>query len=75
MRLIRQAGQNNTQRSTPLFDKKPAIYWNAKTKEITLIVERVPHESPKNTTRYEYLLSLSIRELQDIIGKLAEGGA
>jgi hypothetical protein len=71
MRLTRQAGKNKTKTSTHLFDKSPVVSWNAKTKEITLGVDGVPHETPSNSTRFDYFVSLTIEELQAMIGSLA----
>lgn len=72
MKLKRQAAQNKTKTSTPLFDQPPDMSWNAKTKTITLRVKNVPHENASNKTHYDYFLSVSLDELKGIIDCIAK---
>lgn len=71
MKLYRQS-HTQDRGSLVLFDRTPDISWQSKTKQIRLSVTDVPHDNPTNTTRYDYWVDLTIEDLQQMIGSLAQ---
>jgi hypothetical protein len=56
--------------SDEVFNQRPEVSWNSETKELTLSVNGVPGKG--RTSFYDYWLTLTVDELQSMIGALAE---
>jgi hypothetical protein len=70
MKLLRN-GSRRDSGTTQLFDKSPAIKWDAKSKQIALTVPYVRDVSVRNSY-YDYQLLLTVDDLQKMIGSLAK---
>ena len=68
MRLSRSGHYRNSG-TTELFDKKPTISWNKKSKELNLSVKGIRGVSG-DPSRYNFWVSLTATDLQAIVGSL-----
>lgn len=70
MRLSR-AGYYRNSGTTQFFDKEPTVSFNKKSKEVRLSVKRIRGVSG-DQSYYNFWISLTVAELQTMIGSLAD---
>lgn len=73
MQLLRTGSKSNHGASSVFDAKNPRISWDNTSKAVRLTISRIPDiDQPRAT--YDYDLSLSIEDIQKIIGSLVEKG-